>query len=84
METLLSGLEAGLADPAVVAAQRGRDVSAKAHRYAFTTWYASVPALAPYATALYEQLRTPRHWLPYADTRDTLNRLVGGGSRWAW
>ncbi|MGW7517432.1 HAD family hydrolase [Streptomyces sp. NPDC054796] len=72
MDEVLTGLEAGLSDPEVVAAQQGRDVSAKAHRHAFTTWYASVPLLAPVAEELYEQLRTPRYWLPYADSGATL------------
>ncbi|MEU6084130.1 HAD-IA family hydrolase [Streptomyces sp. NPDC047108] len=76
MDALLDGLEAGLSDPGVVAAQRGRDVSSEAHRHAFTTWYASVPALAPYAEALYGQLRTPEHWLPYSDAEETLERLA--------
>ncbi|MGH3325697.1 MAG: HAD family hydrolase [Streptomyces sp.] len=79
MEAILAGLEAGLDDPDVVAAQRGRDVSAKAHRHAFTTWYASAPALAPFADAVYEQLRTPEHWLPYADAETTLTRLTERG-----
>ncbi|WP_368396938.1 HAD family hydrolase [Streptomyces sclerotialus] len=79
MDALLTGLEAGLAHPAVVAAQRGRDVSAAAHRHAFTTWYASVPALAPVAEALYEQLRSPEHWRPYADAAETLEALTQQG-----
>lgn len=65
----------------MVAAQHGRNVSAEAHRHAFTTWYASVPDLAPVAVALYEQLRTPEHWLPYADTLETLAALDGAGVR---
>ncbi|MEV0601985.1 HAD-IA family hydrolase [Streptomyces sp. NPDC050315] len=73
------GTYAGLAQPAVVAAQRGRDVSAAAHRHAFTTWYASVPGLAPVAEALYEQLRSPEHWRPYADAAETLEALTGHG-----
>ena len=79
VDALLVGLEAGLSDPEVMRAQQGRDVSAQAHRHAFTTWYASVPALAPHAGALYEQLRTPHHWMPYADTEETLARLVRAG-----
>ncbi|MFF8370441.1 HAD family hydrolase [Streptomyces lydicus] len=79
MDRLLDGLEAGLADPAVVAAQRARDASARAHRHAFTTWYASVTELAPVAGALYEQLRTPEHWVPYADAGPTLARLRSHG-----
>ncbi|MCM2576882.1 HAD family hydrolase [Streptomyces meridianus] len=79
VDRLLVGLEAGLADPEVIRAQQGRDVSARAHRHAFTTWYASVPALAPHADALYDQLRTPHHWMPYADTEETLGRLAHEG-----
>ncbi|MFB8417863.1 HAD family hydrolase [Streptomyces albidoflavus] len=79
MARLLDGLEAGLADPAVVAAQPARDVSPEAHRHAFTTWYASVPELAPVAGRLYEQLRSPDHWVPYADTAAVLGRLTGAG-----
>lgn len=76
---ILSGLEAGLSDPDVVAAQRGRDVSAAAHRHAFTAWYASVPTLARVADALYDQLRMPQHWVPYEDTRGTLDALAEAG-----
>ncbi|MEU0823170.1 HAD family hydrolase [Streptomyces mirabilis] len=69
MDVTLSGLEAGLSDPDVIEAQRGRDVSSKAHRHAFTTWYASVPELAPVADVLDEQLQAPEHWVPYAGHR---------------
>ncbi|MEU3791422.1 HAD family hydrolase [Streptomyces fructofermentans] len=79
MDGLLDRLESGLGAPDVVAAQRGRDVSPAAHRHAFTTWYASVPALAPHAGALYAQLREPAHWMPYADAGPTLARLTGAG-----
>ncbi|MFC7303859.1 HAD family hydrolase [Streptomyces monticola] len=79
MDALLDGLEAGLADPEVIAAQQARDVSANAHRHAFTAWYASVPALAPAADALYGQLRSPDHWVPYADSAATLEQLSGAG-----
>jgi HAD superfamily hydrolase (TIGR01493 family) len=79
MDVMLSGLESGLSDPEVVEAQRGRDVSSRAHRYAFTTWYASVPELAPVADVLYEQLQAPEHWVPYADTESTLVRLTRSG-----
>ncbi|MET9564633.1 hypothetical protein [Streptomyces tauricus] len=64
MDELLGGLEKGLADPDVVGAQRGRDVSSRAHRHAFTTWYASVRELAPHADTLYAQLQAPEHWVP--------------------
>lgn len=81
LELMLSGLEAGLSDPGVMAAQRARDVSSSAHRHAFTTWYSSVPELAPVAEALYEQLRAPEHWVPYADAATTLGRLTARGVR---
>jgi len=79
MDVLLSGIEQGLSDPEVREAQLARDVSAKAHRHAFTTWYASVPELSPVAEALYEQLKAPRHWVPYADSERALARLTGSG-----
>ncbi|MDJ1135088.1 HAD family hydrolase [Streptomyces iconiensis] len=79
MNALLNGLEAGLFLPDVIEAQRARDVSSAAHRHAFTTWYASVPELAPVADALYEQLRVPKHWLPYTDTEPVLARLRKSG-----
>ncbi|MFC1407501.1 MULTISPECIES: HAD family hydrolase [Streptacidiphilus] len=79
MDIMLSGLEAGLSDPDVVEAQRGRDVSSRAHRRAFSTWYATVPELAPVADVLYEQLQAPEHWVPYVDTDSTLARLTQGG-----
>jgi HAD superfamily hydrolase (TIGR01549 family) len=79
MDEILANLEAGLTEPEVVEAQRARDVSARAHRHAFTTWYASAPRLAPYADALYEQLQIPEHWLPYSDAEATLARLADRG-----
>ncbi|UQA97102.1 HAD family hydrolase [Streptomyces halobius] len=79
MDAMLSGLEAGLSDPDVVEAQRARDVSSEAHRHAFTTWYASVPELAPVAEGLYGQLQTPEHWVPYVDTASTLTCLADHG-----
>ncbi|MDX3094766.1 HAD hydrolase-like protein [Streptomyces sp. ME19-03-3] len=79
MDRLLDGLAAGLTDPEVVRAQPGRDVSSKAHRHAFTTWYASVPELAPHAEALYDHLRTPGQWVPYADAGQTLQALRDAG-----
>lgn len=79
VERILADLEAGLSDPSVVAAQRGRDVSSAAHRHAFTTWYASAPDLAPFAGDMYAQLQAPRHWLPYADTRQALESLTADG-----
>ncbi|MFI5993951.1 HAD family hydrolase [Streptomyces sp. NPDC051362] len=81
MEKLLDGLETGLSDPNVIEEQLGRDTSAHAHRRAFTTWYASVPELAPYADALYGQLQDPAHWLPYSDAKPTLARLHQAGVR---
>lgn len=81
MAALLDALEAGLSDPAVVAAQHARDTSSRAHRHAFTTWYASVPRLAPVAETLYGQLRAPDHWVPYADAARTLGRLRDAGVR---
>ncbi|MFG2892568.1 HAD family hydrolase [Streptomyces sp. NPDC048248] len=80
MDRILGGLEAGLSDPAVVAAQHARDVSSGAHRHAFTTWYSSVPELAPVADELYAQLQAPEHWVPYADAASTLNQLAAGGA----
>lgn len=79
MDALLDGLARGLSDPRVIAEQRGRDVSSAAHRRAFTTWYASVPALAPVAHTLYEQLQALAHWLPYADAEAVLARLRESG-----
>jgi HAD superfamily hydrolase (TIGR01509 family) len=79
MDAILTSLEAGLSDPAVIEAQHARDVSSKAHRHAFTTWYASAPALAPVADVLYEQLRSPERWLPYADAERTLAELDARG-----
>ncbi|WP_254665964.1 HAD family hydrolase [Streptomyces sp. WMMB 322] len=63
----------------MIEAQRGRDVSSQAHRHAFTTWYASAPALAPYADVLYEQMQDPEHWRPYADAAAVLARLTQSG-----
>jgi putative hydrolase of the HAD superfamily len=80
VDGILADLEKGLQDPEVVAAQKGRDTSSEAHRHAFTTWYASAPALAPYAEALYAHLQDPEHWHPYADAQRTLDALIGRGT----
>lgn len=79
MDGMLAALERGLRDPEVVEAQRGRDISAKAHRHAFTTWYASAPALAPYADVLYGQMQDPEHWRPYSDAATVPARLAQKG-----
>ncbi|MDX3238950.1 hypothetical protein PV392_25325 [Streptomyces sp. ME03-5709C] len=63
----------------MVRAQPGRDVSSQAHRHASTTWYASVPELVPHAEALYDHLRPPGQWVPYADAGQTLGALRDAG-----
>ena len=65
--------------PEVVAAQSGRDLSPERHEAATVAWARAVPELAPMAEALSEELRDPRTWLPYDDTRPVIAALRRSG-----
>jgi len=59
-----------------------RDLDERAHRAAYTGLAATVDCgVDGLAEALYERLRRPEGWLPYADTADTLRGLRAAGTR---
>lgn len=76
---LAGELTAAWALPEVVAAQPGRDLSPERHEAATVAWARAVPELAPMAEALSEELRAPRTWLPYDDTRPVIAALRRSG-----
>lgn len=74
-------LEAAWHLPGVIAAQAARDTSEQAHRDAVLAWVGAVPALAPLAAALNDQLRHPDSWIPYDDTAPVLAAVRARGLR---
>ncbi len=62
-------------------ALRGRqDLSANDHRAAFTAAFAAADALVEgLAEAMYDRLTDPSSWVPFADTRSTLESLHQNG-----
>jgi HAD superfamily hydrolase (TIGR01549 family) len=72
-------LELAWEDPAVVAAQAGRDASAAAHRTAGLTWLRAVPALRGDAERLFEAVSAPETYQPYDDTVPVLTELAARG-----
>ena len=65
--------------PEVRAAQEGRDLAPERHEAAVTAWAGAVPELAPLAGALSAELRDPRTWVPYDDTREVIAALRRAG-----
>ncbi|HEY3688237.1 MAG TPA: HAD-IA family hydrolase [Streptosporangiaceae bacterium] len=65
--------------PGVRAAQEGRDLSPERHEAAVVAWARAVPELAPMAQALSDELRAPRSWVPYDDTRPVIAALRAAG-----
>src|SRR5207302_10983357 len=55
---------------------KGRDLSPQAHRDVWTALFARADRVAPGVShALYERVMDPGSWVPYADTRSTLETL---------
>lgn len=59
---------------------KGRDLSMEAHRRVWMELFARLDGVAPgLSRALYERVMDPRSWVPYADTRATLETVRGRG-----
>ncbi|MGH2473441.1 MAG: HAD family hydrolase [Candidatus Limnocylindria bacterium] len=55
---------------------KGRDLSIEAHRRVWMDLFSRLDAVAPgLSRALYEQVMDPHSWIPYADTRSTLEAV---------
>ena len=55
---------------------KGRDISPQAHREVWTALFARADRRVPgVSRALYERVMDPASWVPYADTRSTLETL---------
>ena len=55
---------------------KGRDLSPQAHRDVWTALFARADRVAPGVShALYERVMDPASWVPFADTRPTLEAL---------
>jgi HAD superfamily hydrolase (TIGR01493 family) len=78
-EAVLVDVAAAAADPDVVAAQVGRDLSDTAHRAAMRVWFSRVPALAGIEDIAVDVLRAPDAWVPYPDAAEVLAALAARG-----
>jgi HAD superfamily hydrolase (TIGR01509 family) len=59
---------------------KGRDLSIEAHRRVWIDLFAQLDGVAPgLSRALYERVMDPRSWVPYADTRATLEAVRARG-----
>jgi len=67
--------------PAVVALQKGRDLSPERHRLAMRAWWGHVDFLQGVEETAYRELTAPDAWLPYPDTEPTLRALRDRGLR---
>lgn len=79
---LAADLDEAFRRPEIAALQKGRDLSADAHRAALLAGFSAVDgAQVGLADALYEQLLEPDFWQPYPDTEEVLRRLHQEGIR---
>jgi putative hydrolase of the HAD superfamily len=61
---------------------KGRDLSPEAHRRVWTALFTRADRVVPgLSRALYEQVMDPHSWVPYADTRATLEAIRRRGLR---
>ena len=61
---------------------KGRDLSPEAHRRVWMDLFARLDRVVPgVSRALYDQVMDPHSWVPYADTRATLEAVRGRGLR---
>jgi HAD superfamily hydrolase (TIGR01509 family) len=61
---------------------KGRDLSPEAHRRVWVELFARADRVVPgLSRELYEQVMDPHSWVPYADTRTTLETIRGRGLR---
>jgi HAD superfamily hydrolase (TIGR01509 family) len=59
---------------------KGRDLSIEAHRRVWIDLFGRLDRVVPgLSRALYEQVMDPHSWVPYADTRPTLERVRARG-----
>jgi HAD superfamily hydrolase (TIGR01509 family) len=59
---------------------KGRDLSPDAHRRVWMDLFSRLDAVAPgLSRALYERVMDPRSWVPFADTRATLEAVRARG-----
>jgi len=59
---------------------KGRDLSPEAHRRVWTDLFARLDRVVPgVSDALYERVMNPQSWVPFADTRATLEAVRGRG-----
>jgi HAD superfamily hydrolase (TIGR01509 family) len=59
---------------------KGRDLSMEAHRRVWMDLFARLEPVVPgVSRALYERVMDPHSWVPYADTRATLEAVRGRG-----
>jgi putative hydrolase of the HAD superfamily len=59
---------------------KGRDLSPEAHRRVWTALFTRADRVVPgLSRPLYEQVMDPHSWVPYADTRATLETIRGRG-----
>lgn len=65
--------------PHVVAAQEGRDSSARQHREATRVWFGEVPALADIFEVAYAAVIAQESWFAYEDTAPVLRELAARG-----
>jgi HAD superfamily hydrolase (TIGR01549 family) len=77
--SMLAEINAARDFPDVVEGQRGRDLSAAAHRKATVSWLLAAGVDEALAGALYERLLDPCGWHPYRDTADVLAELTRRG-----
>ncbi|MBN6058388.1 HAD-IA family hydrolase, partial [Nonomuraea sp. RK-328] len=74
-------LRAAFRLPSVAARQEGRDLSSERHRLAMGEWWGHVDFLRGVEDAAYRELTAPDAWVPYPDTRPTLQALRDRGLR---
>lgn len=79
VDELVAELEAAWSHPEVMRAQDGRDLSPQAHRRAGLAWIGAVAELSGLADPMYDYMRSPACWVPYDDTRPTLEALRSRG-----
>lgn len=79
VDSALAEVASAGAQPDVIEAQRGRDLSDRAHREAMRAWFSQVPALAGIEDAAVDVLRAPDSWVPYPDAAEVLSELAARG-----
>jgi HAD superfamily hydrolase (TIGR01509 family) len=68
-------LDAAIAQPDILASQRGRDSSSEAHRRAMYAWFTAVDFLHGHEQVAYDLMVDEESWHPYPDTEPVLRAL---------